>query len=380
VSATVPRTVVMFRDLDPVQLALAEEVGNVLAREREETDPRRLFMKLGRERLIAVHYPVRYGGRGMKLAHHSAVAEEIGRQGLPDVVHLVTVQGVGCTILTYGNERQCARWLPEIASGRILASLMLSEHGAGSDLARIETTATPDDFGWRINGTKAWMLHADWSRLAICSAKTSTSGSRYKNISLFLVELDAPGITITPVSRLAGEPYFLVELDDLHVDTHALLGPLDGGWSLLPAAIGFERGGFDYLTRGWRWLRAAQEELRRLPVTAQAELAADLVRLQCGLEDARALAFHAAYTASGLEVDEVIAAYTKVACGRAAQAVARWAGEALRPRLRSLPDSGAGTILRSAIAEAPEFTISGGSLDLQLDLIAHDFPIGGTLR
>jgi hypothetical protein len=84
-------------------------------------------------------------------------------------------------------------------------------------------------------------------------------------------------------------------------------------------------------------------------------------------------------------MDEALTAYTKLACARAAQAVARWAGEVLLPLAMAADGSDAThsaavEVLRSAIAEAPELTVSRGPQDLQLDLISNEFPIGGALR
>jgi hypothetical protein len=85
------------------------------------------------------------------------------------------------------------------------------------------------------------------------------------------------------------------------------------------------------------------------------------------------------HTAAGLDMDEITVAYAKLTCGTAAQAVARWAGTELLPVLGSDAATSA-EVLRDAVAEAPEFTVSGGAQELQLDLIANEFPIGGTLR
>lgn len=144
--------------------------------------------------------------------------------------------------------------------------------------------------------------------------------------------------------------------------------------------IGFERGGFDYLTRAQSWLAAARTELTARPEAERRLLAADFARRQFLVENARALAYHAAGTAEDLETDETVTAYAKLASGLAAQAVTRWAAE----ELLSVPgpDEAAPhrTLLRAAVAEAPELTISGGAQELQLDLIAGEFMIGRTVR
>jgi hypothetical protein len=98
------------------------------------------------------------------------------------------------------------------------------------------------------------------------------------------------------------------------------------------------------------------------------------------VENARALAYHAAATAEELEMDETTVSYAKLASGQAAQAVARWSGEELLPLLGpgDADDHALRELLTTAIAEAPELTISGGARELQLDLISGDPRIGWT--
>jgi len=367
-------------ELDDSQTALVAEVDRLLDESGPDLPPLDQIALLGEHRLLAVHYPVRYGGRDLTLAHHAAVAERMGERGLPDVAHLVTVQAVGCTILCHGTERQRAAWLPQIAGGRLLASLLLSEKTAGSDLAGIETNAVADGDGWRITGAKSWSLFADWSTLALCSVRTRPREHRYDGISLFLVDLSATGVKVSPTFRASGAPYCTVTFDGVLVGEDSVVGPLHRGWPILPTAIGFERMGFDYLTRAVRWLAAAEQEVRRLPADLRSAFAPQVARLRFRVANARAMAYHAVGTADGLDMDEITVAYAKLACGTAAQAVARWAGTELLPVTRPDDGSPAAEVLRAAVAEAPEFTISGGAQELQMDLIANEFPIGGVFR
>ncbi|MFE9429217.1 acyl-CoA dehydrogenase family protein [Kitasatospora sp. NPDC006697] len=367
----------MRRELEPSQAAVVASVNDVLDGLGPDADFRAAFAALGAERLLAVHYPAEFGGRGLSLAHHAAVSECLGLRGLPDVAHLITVQGVGCPLLVFGTAAQRRRWLPEIAAGRLLASLLLSEQGAGSDLTRITTTAVPCADGWEISGRKSWSLLTPWSGIALCSVRTGQDGSRYDGISLFLVDLGDPGVRIEPAPRAAGEPYYTVTLDRVHVTADALVGELHRGWALLPTVIGFERGGFDYLTRAQSWLAAAGAAFTDLPAADREPLAGEFVRCELLVENARALAYHAAADADGLESDEIVTAYAKLASGLAAQAVTRWAAEEL---LGAGPDGPHRAALRAAVAEAPELTVSGGAQELQLDLIAGDLVIGRTIR
>lgn len=371
----------MRGDFEPLQASLIAEADQVLDALGPGATPQEAFERLGAARLLAVHYPVEYGGRGLSLAHHSAVSEHLGLRGLPDVAHLITVQGVGCPILTFGTAAQCERWLPDIASGRVLASLLLSEADAGSDLTRVTTAAVPDGDGWRISGRKTWSLLTEWSQIALCSVRTRASDdNRYDGISLLLVDLGAPGVQIHKTPRACGEPYYTVFLDNVRVEGDALLGELHKGWALLPTTIGFERGGFDYLTRAQAWLAAAGTELSALPEADRTSLAAGFVRREFLVENARALAHHAASTADGLEMDETVTSYAKLASGLAAQSVARWAGEELLSVPGTPEDGPVRTLLRAALTEAPELTISGGAQELQLDLIAGEFMIGRAVR
>lgn len=346
-----------------VQRRLVAEVDEVLGG-RPWDDPREAFARLGARRLLAVHYPPALGGRALGLADHAVVAEHLGLQGLPDEVHLVTVQGVGCTLLTCGSLGQQQRWLPALAGGRVFASLLLSERGAGSDVTAVATTARPTDDGYRLNGCKSWNLRADWSGLGLCSARTRESG-RYDSISLLAVPLDSPGVTVTPVARAMGEPYFDVAFDDVALPPDAVVGPTHRGWSTIVRAIGFERAGFDYLSRAIRWLEIVESAVVAERAPRRPLLQSGLARLDRQVRTARALAFRAVSTATGLDMDEVDAAYAKLACSEAAQNIAWWAADNLDlygdPRLARL---------RQAVAEAPEFTVSGGATELQLDLIA----------
>ncbi|GAA4834511.1 acyl-CoA dehydrogenase family protein [Kitasatospora terrestris] len=370
----------MRRELSPDQAALVAEVDAVLDALPAGAGPQEAFRRLGAARLLAVHFPVEYGGRGLDLAHHAAASERIGLRGLPDVAQLITVQGVGCAILAFGTEAQRRRWLPEIASGRLLASLLLSEAGAGSDLTRVETTGTADGDGWLVSGRKTWSLLTDLSAIALCSARTRRSESRYDGISLFLVDLSAPGVRVEPVARASGEPYYTVTLDRVRVGPEAVLGEPHRGWALLPTVIGFERGGFDYLTRARAWRDAAAAELAALPDSEREVLAADFVRREFAVENARAVAYHAVATADGLELDETVTAYAKLGTGLAAQSLVRWAAEELLAVPGADGPGGSRSVLRAAVAEAPELTVSGGAQELQLDLIAGEFAIGRTIR
>lgn len=355
---------------------ITDELFGVLDALPRDADARKAFAALGDVGLFAPHFPVEYGGRGGSLSDYAAVADAIGDRGFADEVHLVTVQGVGCTVQHFGTAEQRHRWLPGIASGRTLASLMLSEVQAGSDAAAITTTARRTATGWILSGQKCWSLHADWSHIGLCSARTSKGANRYSGITLFLVDLSRPGVTITPLPRMLGEPYFVIDLDEVEVDDGAMIGSLDGGFRILTSAAGFERAGLDYLSRGRAWLRAAEEALATVPGLDNDRRRAGLARLDYELRGARELADVTLATADGLELDYVSSAYSKYTCGEAAQAVARWISEELLSVAGVYARADLTRRLQAAVAEGPELSISGNAVDLLLDTISLDPGIG----
>jgi 3-oxo-4-pregnene-20-carboxyl-CoA dehydrogenase beta subunit len=355
---------------------LAAEVAGILDALPEDTDARKAYAALGDAGLLAPHYPVEYGGRGGTLADYATVADAIGDRGLADEVHLVTVQGVGCTILYFGTDEQRRRWLPGIASGRTLASLMLSETHAGSDAAAIRTTASRTETGWTISGQKCWSLHADWSGVGLCSARTSTGSNRYSGITLFMVDLAARGVTVTPRPRMSGESYFTIDLESVEVDEGAVVGRPDGGFRVLTSAAGFERAGLDYLSRGRIWLRAAEDTLAAFPGLDSDRRQAGLARLDYELRGARELAARTLDTADGLDFDYVNSAYSKYTCGEAAQAVAVWIAEELLPEPVVHTRDDLVRRLRAAVTEGPELSISGNAVDLLLDTMSLDPGLG----
>jgi alkylation response protein AidB-like acyl-CoA dehydrogenase len=164
-----------------------------------------------------------------------------------------------------------------------------------------------------------------------------------------------------------------VTLDEVQVGPDALLGPLHDGWTLMVSAIGYERIGFDCLTRAMAWLAGIEQETGQLPPSRQHVMKGELVRLRFQAANARALAYHAVHTATAGDghMDEIAAAYSKIACGRVGQAVARLAG---------LEFANGPAWVHAAVAEAPEFTIAAGVPDIQLGLIAAEFPIGRAVR
>jgi alkylation response protein AidB-like acyl-CoA dehydrogenase len=199
---------------------------------------------------VGLTIPAEYGGRAPKdgggYLHRYVVTEELLAQGAPVGAHWIADRQVAPALLTYGTEEQRRRLLPKIAAGRLYSAIGMSEHGAGSDLAAVQTKATRTDGGWVLNGTKVWTSGAHLAHQAVVLARTSPRDPehRHAGFSQFIVPLDAAGVTIDPIILMDGEHHFNeVQFDDVTLSDADVLGDIGDGWHQVTAELGFERSG-----------------------------------------------------------------------------------------------------------------------------------------
>jgi alkylation response protein AidB-like acyl-CoA dehydrogenase len=144
-----------------------------------------------------------------------------------------------------GSDELKARVLPKLLSGETIAALGYSEPGAGSDVAAATTRAEPVDgeaAAWRINGQKMWTTLAQEAGYVLLLTRTSTDAAKHRGLTIFLVPLDAPGITIQAIHTMADERTNIVFYDDVLVADTNRIGDVNAGWSVMNLALSFERG------------------------------------------------------------------------------------------------------------------------------------------
>lgn len=179
-------------------------------------------------------------GRSADAATQLAIAEELARRSL--TVPEIAVGGwVVPGLISHGTEDQQALIAPTL-SGDVSWCQLFSEPEAGSDLASLRTRAIREGDGWRISGQKVWTSGADAAQYGVLLARTATDGSKHAGLSMFLLDMAAPGITIRPLPELTGHARFSeVFLDDVLVAPSALLGTEGEGWHLARATLASER-------------------------------------------------------------------------------------------------------------------------------------------
>ncbi|MFF4827450.1 acyl-CoA dehydrogenase family protein [Streptomyces sp. NPDC001312] len=338
-----------------------------------EPDARPLYRLLGELGLLTVHWPVEYGGRGRSLTDAAIVAEELVRAGVPDTFHVNTVQIVGQFLLMAGSEEQKQRYLPPIARGESFASVLYTEPDAGSDLGGLRAVAEADGDGYRITGTKVFSLKTRFVDLGLCAARTAPGAGKYQGISLFLVDMRAPGVTVSMIPGIGDEHFHRVDLDAVAVPGANLLGPRDEGWPLLNEALAIERTGLDYYLKAEHWLDAALEALvEGEPEAVPGGLLEQIGRWHGALAADHVLAWEVLTGIAADRVDQVATAVAKYHSSELAQSIAVWAADIPSPEQRA-NRTGATVTLESAYREAPGLTLSAGTSEVMLQIMAASF-------
>jgi alkylation response protein AidB-like acyl-CoA dehydrogenase len=205
----------------------------------EGTAYRALVRQLGRDGWLTLSWPTQYGGGNRSMLDQLIFTDEAAIAGVP--VPFLTINTVGPTIMRFGTPEQRAHYLPRIAAGEVHFAIGYSEPEAGTDLASLRTRAVRDGEDYVINGQKMWtslIRYADYVWLA---CRTDSQAPRHKGLSILIVPTDADGFSWTPVRTMAGPTTSATSYSDVRVPVTALVGPENGGWSLITNQLNHER-------------------------------------------------------------------------------------------------------------------------------------------
>lgn len=200
---------------------------------------REVVREMGRDGWLTLSWPKEYGGQDRTTMDQLIFVEEAAIAGAP--VPFLTLNSVAPTIMQYGTEEQKKFFLPKIASGELHFAIGYSEPGAGTDLASLRTTAVRDGDDFVINGQKMWtslIAYADYIWLAV---RTDPAAKKHKGITMLIVPTDVDGFSWTPVHTMAGPDTSATYYQDVRVPVSSVVGPENGGWSLITNQLNHER-------------------------------------------------------------------------------------------------------------------------------------------
>jgi alkylation response protein AidB-like acyl-CoA dehydrogenase len=193
--------------------------------------------------LAGVTWPVELGGQGLGPIEHVIVGQEIIRAGVPNILDVIGVGMLGPTIIAHGSEDQKSRYLAPLLHGDEVWCQLFSEPAAGSDLAAVQSRARlQEDGSWRLNGQKVWTTNAQFASFGLLLARTDPDVPKHKGLTMFVVPMDAPGVTVRGLRQISGEAEFNeVFFDDVPLDADTVVGGAGNGWTTALTTLMFER-------------------------------------------------------------------------------------------------------------------------------------------
>jgi alkylation response protein AidB-like acyl-CoA dehydrogenase len=192
--------------------------------------------------LAGLVYPKEYGGAGLTRIHDRIYREEYGK--FPDMTFELTISHGMClpVLNQFGTEEHKREFMPDLIAARTMWCQMFSEPGAGSDVASLQTRAELDGDEWVLNGQKVWTTLAHVSDYGVLIARTNPDAPKHAGISMFIVDMKAPGMEIRPIHQIDGGSHFNeVFFTDVRIPKSWLLGELNNGWNQATAMLMYER-------------------------------------------------------------------------------------------------------------------------------------------
>jgi acyl-CoA dehydrogenase len=313
--------------------------------------------------LIGMTWPAAYGGGERSNVERLAATEELLRAGAPVAAHWMADRQIGPAILRHGSEQLRREILPGIVAADYLFCLGMSEPGAGSDLASVTTRATPADGGWLVRGRKTWTTGAHRSTHMYLLARTEDAGRKHQGLTEFIVNLDSPGVHVSPIVDMTGQHDFNeVTFDDVLVRGHRVLGTVGNGWRQVVEQLSFERGGPERVLSSYPLLAQCIEQLSGAESDRQLT---ELGMLTARLATLRRLCLTVAEQMDAGQAPVQEAATLKYLGNAFEQDVVDFARELLGAQ--PVPDP----LYARTLLASPAFSIRGGAAEVMLSLIAR---------
>ena len=217
---------------------------------------------------LAMAWPKEYGGGGASHMRQLVYNEEMAYNAAP--VGNMGIAWVGPSLMLYGTPEQKEKFIPRITGADDWWCTLYSEPGAGSDLAALQTRAVRDGDEYVINGQKIWTSGghlADWGWLA---ARTDPDAPKHKGITMFMVDMKSPGVTVRPLINMSDRHGFNeVFFEDVRVPANQVVGEVNRGWYHMAVALDFERSGIQAYAGGRKNVERLTNLARQHPELVQ---------------------------------------------------------------------------------------------------------------
>ncbi len=344
-----------------------------------DTPKRREFMaEVGARGWLGITWPKEHGGSEGEGLYEYLLNEALAARGGPQIGKGVGI--IGKTIIAHGSEKLKAEFLPKILRNEVEFAVGYSEPNAGSDAASMQLKAVRDGDGWMLNGQKTWTTSAHFADWYWVGARTDPEAPKHFGISLFLVPMDHPGITVKPIWTMGDERTNEVYLDDVWVPDDYVVGEINKGFQYISEALDLERftlftyspvaQRLELLTEYVRTARRDGQPLAADPVVRQR-----IAQLHTQAEVARVLGLKFVFDSSTGGAPPTTQAseyklYTTEFSRRLADASMDLAGPGsqLRVRTEDAPMAGrAESTYRYTVID----TIGGGASEIQKNIIAR---------
>ncbi|MCI0330534.1 MAG: acyl-CoA dehydrogenase family protein [candidate division Zixibacteria bacterium] len=267
--------------------------------------PKELFDAMGKEGYLGMVVPKEYGGTGFEFLEYVIAVEELSRVCGSTGLSVAAHNGLGCSpIVRFGSEAQKKKYLPEVASGKKIASFGLTEPQGGSDAGNTQTTAARVEGGWKITGTKCWITNASFGEVFNLTARSDPKSIGPKGISAFIIERGWKGFSSGRKENkmgLRGSDTAFLHLDEVFCPEENLLGPEGNGFkqfmmtldtgriAIGGMAVGLAQGAFDVAAR-----YAKERHAFGQPISTYQAIQWKLADMAVQIEAARHLVYHAA--------------------------------------------------------------------------------------
>ncbi len=322
---------------------LDKEMTEEIARQNWEDlgvkkEAREFSLKLAAFGFLGMSWPIEYGGKGLKPVYDFILLDELGKRWGAHVPLDVGYTMVGPTILRRGSEDQKKEFIPKIIDGEIEFCLGYTEPDAGSDLGSLMMEAVEDGDDYVINGQKTFNTECHYSEYHWLAVRTDFNPDipKHQGITLFIVDMNTPGITVRPMMTMSGEQTNEVFYDNVRVPKNRIVGGKNKGFYYVMEAIGSERNQVFIPARLQPILNELIQYVKHTtynqnPLSKDPRIREKLAQMAIELEIAGVLADHSRW----LESNEMPLSYepevTKIFMSEAEQRIANNAMQILGP-------------------------------------------------